>query len=78
MTALVTKKTVMMAIKEGHCDIRDVCQVDIHQRPLVDEVTAPVMKKVITKTMQMAGRTMLATLKQIRITRFFRRAVKDS
>ena len=77
MTALVTKKTVTMAMKEGHCD-RDVCQVDIHQRPLVDEVTAPVMKKVITKTMQMAGRTMLATLKQIRITRFFRRAVKDS
>merc|ERR1719234_1287127 len=34
------------------------------------------MKKVMTKTMQMAGSTMLATLKQIRITRFFLLAVK--
>merc|ERR1719234_1610426 len=36
------------------------------------------MKKVMTKTMQMAGRTMLATLKQIRITRFFLLAAKDT
>ena len=49
-----------------------------HQRPLVEEVTAPVVKKTTTKTMQIAGRTMLATLKQIRITLRFLRSVKDN
>merc|ERR1719234_1404265 len=36
------------------------------------------MKKVITKIIQMAGSTMLATLKQIRIIRFFLLAVKNT
>merc|ERR1719234_2680478 len=36
------------------------------------------MKKVMTKTIQMAGRTMFATLNQIRIIRFFLLAVKGT